>query len=469
MVRHASACGAQLRIADTRAMPPGLATLRERHPGLEPVTGEFTAALLDDIDALCVSPGVSIEIGTAAELVASARRAGMPVWGELDLFLAAVCSAEGEAPKLVGVTGTNGKTTVTALTTLLLGAAGLNARAAGNIGPAMLDAWHDALAADDLPQAWVLELSSFQLAIAQPPALDVAAILNISQDHLDWHVSLESYAAAKARIASASSVLVCRREEPATQLADASRSILIGLDEPRRIGDLGVLNEGGIAWLAEALADEDGVPRKRGDPPAGMRLNRLMPAEALHLRGAHNQLNALAALAIARRLGLPMADLLHGLRDYRGEPHRCQLLATLDGVDYVDDSKGTNVGATVAALSGLGKRCWLIAGGVGKGQDFTPLIEPVRAHAAGVLLIGESAPALSKLLHGAAARIHCCADLPDAVRVAAESASAGEAVLLSPACASFDMFRNYRERGQVFAGCVQEIASQRGIVTELPC
>ncbi|MEZ5650994.1 MAG: UDP-N-acetylmuramoyl-L-alanine--D-glutamate ligase [Burkholderiaceae bacterium] len=495
MLRHLCACGAHARVADTRVEPPGLAVLRERHPDIVPVGGPFAPPLLDGIDALCVSPGLSIERGDGAALVDRARAAGLPVWGELDLFVAAVHDhaeraraqalarePDGEdddparvatgadpRPRLIGITGTNGKTTVTALTTLLLEAAGLDARAAGNIGPAMLEAWHDALAAGEPPRAWVLELSSFQLAIAQPPSLDAAAILNVSQDHLDWHRSHDSYVAAKARIARRAAALVCRRDDPATRAPGASAVVTIGLDEPASVGDFGLVHEGGIVWLAEALPAEDGAPRRRGQPPAGIRLNRLMPAEALHLRGAHNHLNALAALALARRLGLPMAGMLHALREYRGEAHRCQLIASLEGVDFVDDSKGTNVGATVAALQGLDRRCWLIAGGVGKSQDFSPLIEPVRANAAGVFLIGEAASELARLLDGAAARVERCASLAEAVGLAADAAGAGEAVLLSPACASFDMFRDYRDRGRVFGECVRELAIRRGIVTELPC
>lgn len=469
MARHALACGAEVGVADTRERPPALGALVERHPRARWMPGRFDASLLDEADVVGVSPGLSIERGPGQAMREAAMARGLPVVGELDLFVAALQAHAGPPARVVAVTGTNGKTTVTALTALLLRAAGRRAVAAGNIGPAMLDAWQDALAGGEMPEVWVLELSSFQLAIARPLAPDAAAILNITQDHLDWHAGFDAYVAAKARIVGAGGTLVCRRDDPLTRAAGASRIVDIGLDEPLRPGSMGMRREGGIDWLVEAVADDDGLPRRRGAPAPEVRLNRLMPAEALRLNGAHNHLNAMAALALARAVDTPMAGMLHALRDYRGEPHRCQHIARLDGVDFFDDSKGTNVGATVAALEGLGRRCWLIAGGQGKGQDFAPLAGPVRAHAAGVCLIGEAADALSAALASAAPRLHRCAGMDEAVRVAAEGAAEGEAVLLSPACASFDMFADYRDRARAFSASVRDLAVERGIVLELPC
>ncbi len=469
MVRHLLASEAVVHVADTRETPPALAQLVERYPGVGTVLGGFAPELLDEADALCISPGVSIERGEGRVLQEAALARGIPVWGELDLFLGALRSHDGEAARVLAVTGTNGKTTVTALTTLLLQAAGIDARAAGNIGPAMLDAWHDALAEGALPAVWVLELSSFQLAIAAPPAADAATILNLDEDHLDWHATADSYRAAKARIVGGGGLLVWRRDHPRTHAEGAGAEVSFGPDVPTRPGDLGLVREAGIDWLVRAVADDDGLPRRRGAPPPDVRVNRLMPADALRLRGTHNQMNALAALALAGSVGARMADMLHALRDYRGEPHRCQTIASLNGVDFIDDSKGTNVGATVAALQGLDRRCWLIAGGLGKGQDFTPLRDAVSARAAGVFLIGEAAGELASTLAGTGSAIERCADLRAAVRGAAAAAGSGEAVLLSPACASFDMFENYAARGDAFAECVRELAVERGIVTELPC
>src|SRR5690606_18686369 len=257
--------------------------------------------------------------------------------------------------------------------------------AAGNIGPSPMEAlmaWLDAAA---LPALWVIELSSFQLALAQRFTVDAACILNIAEDHLDWHASFESYADAKHRIHAPGCVAVYNRHDPRTAPRREMPAVSFGHDAPARIGDLGIVEDGGMPWLAEAIAADDAPVRRRGATPEA-RVRRLMPADALLLRGAHNHQNALAALALCRAIGVPLAQMLHGLRLYRGEPHRCQLLGILEGVEYYDDSKGTNVAATVAAIEGIRRPCWLIAGGEGKGQDFDPLADPVRHGARGVVL-----------------------------------------------------------------------------------
>ncbi|MEZ5739663.1 MAG: UDP-N-acetylmuramoyl-L-alanine--D-glutamate ligase [Burkholderiaceae bacterium] len=559
MVRHLCAQQAQPRVCDTRAEPPALAALRERHPSVPFSSGGFEPALLENTDLLAWSPGVSIERGPGAAFYALARERGLPVLGELDLFMHALARLhlaelaahalrqaehlaaqeaeqaeqarqqearsqaaadlaaaldeatpaddakaappadavgqqagepageesawqdEAESPPLsppddaprparvLAVTGTNGKTTVTALTARLLEAAGVSAVAAGNIGPAMLDALHDALESQSLPTVWVLELSSFQLAIAAPIRPDAAAILNVSQDHLDWHESMQTYVRAKHRIAGPTTVLVHWRGDPACRAEGAGGYASFGLDAPTLEGETGLVHDGGFPWLAEAVSGDDGLPLKRGQSPEPARISRLMPVDVLQIQGAHNHLNAMAALALCRAIGTPVGAMLHALGRYRGEPHRCQHLATLDGVDWYDDSKGTNVGATVAALQGLGRRCWLIAGGQGKGQDFSPLAQAVARHAAGVLLIGEDAPRIESLLQHAGIASERCATLEQAVARAAAQARDGEAVLLSPACASFDMFRSYRDRGERFARAVRELAGERGNVLELPC
>lgn len=244
-----------------------------------------------------------------------------------------------------------------------------------------------------------------------------------------------------------------------------------GLDKPEHDGDFGLLRESGLTWLVHALDQADAPPeststRRRRGPGAepDIAIKRLMPADALHIRGLHNAANALAALALTRAIDLPLAALLHGLRDYRGEPHRVELIATIQGIDYVDDSKGTNVGATVAALDGLAQRIVLIAGGDGKGQDFDPLAAPVARWCRAVVLIGRDAPAIRAVLAATGVPLHEHATLEEAVRAAAVLAESGDAVLLSPACASFDMFRNYAHRADVFRSAVEDIAADQGTV-----
>jgi UDP-N-acetylmuramoylalanine--D-glutamate ligase len=475
-------CGAALRVADTRAAPARLAQLREAVPSAEFIGGAFDAELLDGVDLVAVSPGLAPG-GELASLLPAAQQRGIPVVGEIELFaqaLAALREERGYAPKVLAITGTNGKTTVTSLTGLLVERAGLTVQIAGNISPAALDMLRARLDADDLPQVWVLELSSFQLHATQSLNPDAAAVLNVTQDHLDWHGDMQAYAQAKARIFGPDTLRVLNRDDPATMAMaagnaknakNAARTVSFGLDEPAQPDCLGLTREHGMAWLALAVPEEDGARRRRkkDEAPVPVVLNRLMPVDALQIRGRHNAANALAALALCRAIDLPLARLLHGLREYRGEPHRVEMVANVGGVDYFDDSKGTNVGATVAALNGLGEesreaRLLLIAGGDGKGQDFSPLAEPVKRHVRAVFLIGRDAPAIRAALAGAGVRFVDCATLEDAVAHAADEARPGDAVLLSPACASLDMFRNYAHRAEVFIDAVREIAAARGEV-----
>lgn len=473
MARWAAHRGARVTVADTRPEPPQLAALREAVPQARFVPGPLQPGLLDGVDVLLWSPGLSIEMGDFTGLYRTACERGLAVSGEIELFAQALAAlrADGYAPRLLAITGTNGKTTTTRLVAHLCEQAGRSVAVAGNIAPAALDVLRECLAADTLPEVWVLELSSFQLALAESLAADAATILNISQDHLDWHASADSYAQAKQRIYRHAALCVFDRDDPATappQPKPALRGIgpqmrSFGLSAPVQAGEFGIVTEGGLRWLAEAVpGEEPSGRRRRGAEPVPAIVRRLMPAEALRIRGAHNQLNALAALALAQAAGIPVATLLHGLRSYAGEPHRCALVATIGEVEYYDDSKGTNVGAAVAALTGLGRPCVLIAGGDGKGQDFTPLLRPVQDHARAVLLIGRDAPTLRAALEPAGVALHDCADLADAVRLAATLARPGDAVLLSPACASLDMFRNYEHRAQVFVDAVRRVAEEAG-------
>lgn len=488
--------GALVRVADTREAPERLAVLQAAVPQAQFIAGAFTADLLDGVDFVAVSPGLAPG-RELAHIAPAAAEKNIPVWGEIELFaqaLAALKAERGYAPKVIAITGTNGKTTVTSLVGLLCERAGLATRVAGNISPAALDVLREVLdaepapqsvdaeaeaaepAASTLPQAWILELSSFQLHTTFSLQADAATVLNLSQDHLDWHGDMAAYAADKARIFGDETVRILNRDDAAVMhMADPlAETITFGTGEPVEVDSFGLVNERGIFWLAQAVPSEEVIEKKRkkNDPapePVPTMAKKLMPADALKIRGQHNASNALAALALCRAIGLPFAPLLHGLREYQGEPHRVELITAVNEVEYYDDSKGTNVGATVAALFGLGKafggadqRLVLIAGGDGKGQDFSPLAEPVSRYVRAVVLIGRDAPALRAALEPAGVDIVDCSTLPEAVKRASSLALAGDAVLLSPACASLDMFKNYAHRAQVFVDAVRDIALENG-------
>ncbi|MCA3783069.1 MAG: UDP-N-acetylmuramoyl-L-alanine--D-glutamate ligase [Burkholderia sp.] len=471
--------GCRLRIADTREAPPNLAALQAEGIDAEFVGGAFTPALLDGgVELVGLSPGLSPLEPALAALVAAAHERGIAVWGELEFFAQALraLGTSGYQPKVLAITGTNGKTTTTSLTGLLCQRSGKKVAVAGNISPAMLDRLANAIDETALPDVWVLELSSFQLETARTFAPDAAAILNITQDHLDWHGSFDAYAQAKGRIFGATTTRVLNRDDsavmkfaPAAGAADAPRTVTFGLNEPVQDGDYGLSRDNGIAWLVEAVdrdaPDEVTTTRRRKRDAAhtpDIAQKRLMPADALRIRGLHNAANALAAFALARAIDLPAAPLLHALREYRGEAHRVEVIATIDDVDYVDDSKGTNVGATVAALDGLAQKIVLIAGGDGKGQDFAPLVAPVARWCRAVMLIGRDAPAIRDTLAETGVPLVDHTTLEGAVHAAADLAEPGDAVLLSPACASLDMFRNYAHRADVFRAAVDEIAIDKG-------
>ena len=480
MARWCGLNGCRVRVADTREAPANLSPLQSELPSAQFVGGPFAEALLDNIGLVAISPGLSpLEADTRA-LIEAAQARGIPVWGEIELFAQALGYLEatsGYAPKVLAITGTNGKTTTTALTGRLAERAGKTVGVAGNISPSALDKLSACIASATLPDVWVLELSSFQLETTYSLAPHAATVLNLTQDHLDWHGSMEAYVASKARIfgpADKGCVQVLNRQDKLTMdMARAGASLVtFGTDLPEVAGSYGVLRDGGMPWLAVAEPDPEAEseqkPRRRkkdevAEAAVPVRHKRLMPADALHIRGMHNATNAMAALALCRAIDLPLNALLHGLREYRGEPHRVEWVATIDEVEYFDDSKGTNVGATVAALNGLDKRVVLIAGGEGKGQDFSPLAAPVAQYARAVVLIGKDAGAIREAL-GTGAEIVDAASLEEAVEKSAALAESGDVVLLSPACASLDMFRNYVHRAQVFRGAVEELALSRGIM-----
>ncbi len=472
--------GARVRVADTRESPERLPALKEAIADVEFIAGPFAATLLDGVDFAAVSPGLA-PYRELAEIGPAASSANIPVWGEIELFAQALESLENErayTPKIIAITGTNGKTTVTTLVGQLCERAGKSVRVAGNISPAALDVLRQVMDEDALPEVWVLELSSFQLQTTFTLEPDAATVLNVTQDHLDWHGDMPSYAAAKHRVFAADTVRVLNRDD-ATVMRMASATgpnVTFGTDAPTLRDDFGLNNERGVLWLATAIpSEEEAEPKKRKKndpppPPVECMVKNLMPADALQIRGVHNAANALAALALCRAIDLPLAPLLHGLREYRGQPHRVELVGAINEIEYYDDSKGTNVGATVAALNGLGKaftgaeqRLLVIMGGDGKGQDFAPLAEPVSRFARAVLLIGRDAPLLRAALEPSGVElVDCGTDLPLAVKRASELAKAGDAVLLSPACASMDMFKNYAHRAQVFIDTVRDIALDNG-------
>jgi UDP-N-acetylmuramoylalanine--D-glutamate ligase len=364
----------------------------------------------------------------------------------MDLLVEALVALEvRDQTRILAITGTNGKTTTTTLVGAMLQQAGLDAVVAGNISPAALDVLVDRLEAGQaLPAAWVLELSSFQLETAPPLAPDSAVVLNVTDDHLDRYADLEAYAATKAAIYHQARVAVLNREDARVRaMLPAGQGWSFGLDAPAGANDYGLRVQAGEAWLY------------KGDEP-------LMRRAELPLAGQHNVANALAALALAEGAGVERAPLLETLRRFRGLPHRVELVGVRDdGLQFFDDSKGTNVGATVAALEGLGRPVVLIAGGDGKGQDFSPLRDVFAAHTRAVVLIGRDAPLIEAAVAGCGVPLVHAPDMDQAVARAVALAEAGDAVMLSPACASMDMFRNYAHRAEVFVNALLALPGVR--------
>lgn len=539
MARWCARFGAQVTVWDSREQPPQREALGDTASF---ITGELTAETVSVFNAVLKSPGLS---PLDARLKAVYEH-GPAVRGELDLFadaLAATKAQHGYAPVVLAITGTNGKTTTTCMTGLLVERAGKRVAVAGNIGPTLLDTLTEALAKEPdpapvveetpaeaiaeaiedvtveeeeaaaeeaaavlpdedaplpidpppprgpvfetLPEVWVLELSSFQLDNVAGFEPTAGAVLNLTQDHLDWHGDMAAYGRAKARIFGRESVIVVNRDDaevealvPAPVFVKGSRGkpgrtvsrhvVRFGLNAPKAPGDFGLVDEGGLAWLVRARELDPTIKKRKGDEDEPLVIQRLMPADALRVRGRHNAANALAALALATAAGCELAPMLHGLREYRGEPHRVEPVGSIDGVEFYDDSKGTNVGATVAAITGLGAdrapaKLVLILGGDGKGQDFAPLAEGVARHARAVALIGRDAPQIEAALANTGVPMQRHETLETATAWCLQQAQSGDSVLLSPACASLDMFRNYAHRAEVFVATVQRLADERGV------
>jgi len=599
MAQWCARFGARVTVWDSRDEPPQAAALAESVPSAVRIGGELPLAVLDGVRLVLKSPGLAPSDQRIAAILKEAADIGIAIQGELDLFARALSELKAEhgyAPKVIAITGTNGKTTTTAMTALLVERAGRRVAMAGNIGPSMLAMLGEALdreplsanageaaqalppaqsgtesateppadaamlvegtlpaeaaveieaalpasieadaidgepsdtadaaeaaqapvpadaplpdddappveliapppaapAFEFLPEVWVLELSSFQLDRVRGFEPSAATVLNITQDHLDWHGTMPAYISAKGRIYAEPAVMVVNRDDAQVEALVAQltappvtvkgskvralkpvvrKQVRFGLDAPKRPGDFGLVVENGMAWLVRAHDADETIVRKRGKPEIEheIHLQRLMPADALRIRGRHNASNALAALALATSIGCPLAPMLHALREYRGEPHRVEFIATIHQVDAYDDSKGTNVGATVAAIDGLGAdrepaRLVLLMGGDGKGQDFTPLAEPVRRYARAVATIGRDAERLEAALERCGVQLQRHETLQAATRWAFSQAAPGDAVLLSPACASLDMFRNYKHRAEVFVDEVRALAQEAGEV-----
>ncbi len=433
LTRH----GARVRAADSRANPPHADRLKRQLPQAEVITGGFNADCFKDIDLIAISPGVAL----SDPLLASALRRGVPVMGDVELFAQALAP---RSAKVIAITGSNGKSTVTALCGAMCVEAGLKTVVAGNIGLPVLDALSAIEDGAAMPDAFVLELSSFQLETTATLDADVATVLNLTQDHMDRYLGMDDYVAAKARIFWGKGVQVLNREDAYSRAMGlpGRRIETFGLNAPAQDADWGMLQQAGQDWLAHGS-------------------QTLIKASELPMAGRHNAANALAAIALCSAIGLPLAPLLTALRAFKGLPHRVQKVTEVTGITFYDDSKGTNVGATVAALSGMREPVVLIAGGDGKGQDFSPLKDACEKHARAVVLIGRDAARIEAAMGGCGLPLHHAKNMDDAVRLAFNAAQAGDAVLLSPACASFDMFRSYEHRAQVFVAAVQKLQQER--------
>jgi UDP-N-acetylmuramoylalanine--D-glutamate ligase len=429
LARYLSRHGAKVRVADTRAAPPKAAELAAACPGVPLVTGALTADTLAGADLIAISPGVAR--GQAAIAEAAAR--GVEVAGDVEIFARALPAAQ----KVLAITGSNGKSTVTALAGALCRAAGLSTVIAGNIGDAVLDVIAPFEAGAPWPDVFVLELSSFQLETTYSLVPAAAAVLNVTDNHLDRYAGMDDYAAAKARIFAAGGVQVVNRDDPRSlaMRIDGRTIESFGASVPSVEGEWGLVEFHGATWLA------------RGG-------ELLLHADALSLVGRHNALNALAALALVSTVARIDRRVLDAVRAFGGLPHRMERVAERRDVLFINDSKATTVVATQAALDGIGRPAVLICGGDGKGQDFRPLKSAVDADCRAVLLIGRDAPVLAQALEGSRAPVEIVRTLEAAVERAMALAQRGDAVLLSPACASLDQFKSYIERGERFTALV---------------
>lgn len=439
MARWLARRKAQVRVADSRAAPPHARTLARELPQVKLATGAFTEKTFSGADLVAISPGID----RRESVIAGAAKRGVPVAGDVELFAQALPESRAHGARVIAVTGSNGKSTVTAMAGEMCRAAGRETAVVGNIGVPVLDALTAIEEGAAAPNVFVVELSSFQLESTASLTPDAATVLNVSEDHLDRYDGMTDYAAAKARVFAGNGVQVLNRDDRLSlDMARAGHTLrTFGLAAPRGELEWGITSEG-TRTLAHGA-------------------RRLMAMDELPLAGLHNAANALAAHALVHAIGLPDEPLLRALREFRGLPHRMQKVAEIAGVAFYDDSKGTNVGATVAALSGMDRPAVLIAGGDGKGQDFGPLGPVVGERARAVVLIGRDAVLIEKALAGSGKQLAHAGDMDEAVAAAFGAARPGDAVLLSPACASYDMFRDYVQRAEAFVAAVRNLEKRR--------
>jgi UDP-N-acetylmuramoylalanine--D-glutamate ligase len=423
--RFLSGRGVKVAVTDSRERPPGLRELHEMLPDAAVFVGGFSEEALKCADQVVLSPGIAV----ATPYINKARTLGLPVFGDIELFARQV-----QAP-VVGITGSNGKSTVTTLVGHMAERAGFDVRIGGNLGTPALDLIHD-----KEPRLYVLELSSFQLEVTASLQCAAATVLNISPDHLDRYASLSDYAAAKARIFNHCDVAVINRDDALVSAMPKAgqKQLSFGLLAPTA-GNYGLVIDKQERWLSRGAEG-------------------LLRVEELHIHGDHNLANAMAALALGEAVGLPKSAMLEALRAFHGLPHRMEYIATIRGARYYDDSKGTNLGATLAAISGLPGPLVLIAGGDGKHQDFSPLAKALADKARAVVLLGKDAPEIAAVLAGRMP-VQQVKDMQAAVQAAAEFAHPGDRVLLSPACSSLDMFDNFEHRGRVYAQAVRRLTN----------
>lgn len=424
-LRWLVAQGAAVAVADTRENPPSASVVKAEMPNVLVHCGAFDAEILKAAELLVVSPGIAL----AEPAIQAAIEAGVAVVGDVELF----AQYRPECAKVIAITGANGKTTVTTLVGEMCKAAGLKTIVAGNIGLPVLDTL-----AMEAPDVYVLELSSFQLETTNSLKVNAATVLNLTEDHMDRYGELAMYAAAKAHIFYHATHQVLNRDDAWSMIMErpSAQVSTFGLGVDANHFGIDDTQEG--IWLCNAG-------------------QHLINAADLHIQGSHNALNALAALALCRAIGIEYTPLLNALYNFKGLPHRVQWIADVDDVDYYNDSKGTNVGATCAALSGFPQKVVLIAGGDGKGQDFSPLVSPVKKNARAVVLIGRDAALIEQALIETEVAMYHAQDMAEAAVIAKRVSERGDAVLLSPACASFDMYKNYIERAEAFVGAVKQL------------
>ena len=430
-VRYLANQGASFKVMDTRSQPPGIDELRREFPGVDVHTGSFNENWLMKADELIVSPGIAL----AEPAIACAIENGASAVGDIELFCRAV-NADGKNIPVVAITGSNGKSTVTTLLGEMAEEAGMVVGVGGNIGTPALE-----LLNNPETDLYVLELSSFQLETTQSLRAAAATVLNISADHMDRYETLADYHKAKQAVYRGCTTAVFNKGDALTSplLPVTAEAVSFTTSVPD-------LNQYGL------IEDEESVWLSKG-------INKLLNTRTMKMRGRHNQMNALAALALGEAVNIEQGAMLRVLQRFAGLPHRCQWLAEKNGVHWFNDSKATNVGATVAAITGLGSdmsgKILLIAGGDGKDADFSELAEPVQKYVSGLILLGRDAPVIEKALNGVAP-VNRVIDMAEAVELAEKLASPGDAVLLAPACASFDMFSSFEKRGEVFAALVKE-------------